>query len=244
MTGLKNPTRLEKKGGGAIRIRISLVAGFLAVALLSSCSTMTASISARSVGGFRAGTKVSVQRADPKAAKYDFAYQNYAHMVSRFLERNGAVVVTKGNDFDQVVYLSYSIGSPVSSTVNSPVFGQVPTGESTTTGVIRPAGRNALSLDMTTTQNTRLGVTGYQSNQVTSFLRMVSLNAFDAKKVDSDGDPILLWQLSVGSYGETSDLSVVFPYLLYAAEGTVGKNYSRVFTRDIAITTNTIRYYD
>ena len=108
-----------------------------------------------------------------------------------------------------VLNAQMSIDDGTRVTSKTPVFGQVPTGNSTkqTTVNVNPYG-NSATVNSKTKQQTVTGVTGYKESTRTVYKRKVSIIVLK----DSDSNEV--WKCNLTSSGSTSNLREVLPYML------------------------------
>lgn len=114
---------------------------------------------------------------------------------------------------DAAVFLQYQISQGRQVAFSYPIFGQVPTGSSTTTGSVSTYG-NTASFNATTTQQTTVGVVGTGTGSRTEFDRAVRLTMFSVPAYRESGRMERLYEGEIRSTGSTGDLPAVMPALI------------------------------
>jgi len=114
---------------------------------------------------------------------------------------------------DVAVFLQYEISQGRRVSFSYPIFGQVPTGTSTTTGSVTSYG-NTSRLNATTTQQTTFGVVGSGTGRQTEFDRAVRIMMYSLPTYRETNKMQSLYEGEIRSTGSTGDLPTVMPALL------------------------------
>lgn len=156
----------------------------------------------------------------------DLQFQEYATYLRRVLDWQGFSEVSDDRDADVVIVALYSIGEPQEHTYTYaiPHWGQTGYRSATTYGTLYTYG-NYGSYSGTTYYQPSYGITGYSTGvgSYVSYTRTLGLLGFDAKSVRAGEEPKELWRVFAVSAGSSSDLRMIFPYLIAAARPYVGK---------------------
>jgi hypothetical protein len=159
----------------------------------------------------------------------DLQFREFGAQVERALRYRGYRKMPKAEDSALIILLSYGIGAPrvEYDFISSPVFGQVPSGTSTTTGYVStspyggPAGTTIAS---TTKQDTRLGVVGtsVHTRKTVEYDRFLALAAVKAERYRQTGEIEEAWRTTVTSTGSSDDLRRAIPVMLAGAMRRLG----------------------
>lgn len=114
------------------------------------------------------------------------------------------------------VFLQYGVSRGREVAFSYPVFGQVPTGNSTTTGSINRSG-NFSTFNATTTAQTTTAVVGTGVGSTTVFDRSVQVDMYDMQDYRRTQRMTRIYESRVHSSGSNGELAVVMPTLLRAA---------------------------
>ncbi len=141
-------------------------------------------------------------------------FKSYANLVRQALQSRGWREGTTATA-DVAVFFQYSISQGRQVTFSYPIFGQVPTGTSTTTGTVSTYG-NTASISATTTQETRSGVVGSGVDSRTEFDRALRVLMFAMPTYRATQKMERVYEGEIRSTGSTGDLPTVMPVLVRA----------------------------
>lgn len=139
-------------------------------------------------------------------------FRSYANLVSAQLINHGWHPATF-DSADVAVFLQYQISQGHQVAFNYPIFGQVPTGSSTTFGTVSTFG-NTATFNAATTQQTALGVVGSGSGSRTEYERAVSVTMYSVKAYRESQKMERLFEGEIRSSGSRGDLPSVMPTLI------------------------------
>ncbi len=146
----------------------------------------------------------------------DIEFQWFASYVNYALYKENYVLANDYNSADLIILIDYSISDPKYYTVQTPILGQVGTGEYETTGNVQVRGNRATYTEKTK-EKTTIGVTGYNTEQLAEYLRTFNIYCYDLKEWRENKKEKMYWKTNVQSTGNSYDLRYVFPYLVYGA---------------------------
>lgn len=220
-------------------LKTSVVALFAgALLFLTGCvsgpsfSVSINSIASKEVSGKR---KFFVLPGNAGVPAADLQFQEAKGLLANVLRSKGFSEVP----FDQaemVVFLSYGIGEPETSTssYSIPVFGQTGGGTSTFNATTTAPGTSSTTRG-TISQPVTYGITGYQTGTRTSttFTRWFRANAVDLEAYNRNGEMRYLWDTRAASIGGTGDIRVVLPIMFAAAKGSIASDTGRVISTSL-----------
>jgi len=150
-----------------------------------------------------------------KSQQTGLQYEEFARYATEVLTACGYSSVAASDDADFVVELTVEISEPQmhQSTTSIPLMGQTGIGSSTFSGAV-----SGSSVSGTAVHSPTYGIIGSVSrtDRFPVFLRKVSMRA-----LASDRTP--LWEVNSSSFGESSDLRRVTPYLMVALQPYIAK---------------------
>ena len=114
---------------------------------------------------------------------------------------------------DVAVFLQYQISQGRNVVFSYPIFGQVPTGSSTTTGSISTFGSTS-TLNINTQQNTATGLVGAGVGSRVEYDRALQVTMYSLASLRENKKPERLYEATIRSAGQTGDLSAVVPVLI------------------------------
>lgn len=156
----------------------------------------------------------------------DLQFQEFATYLRRALDSQGFSEVEDVRDADVVIAALYSIGDPQQHTYTYaiPHWGQTGYRSATTYGTLYRYGSYG-TYSGTTYFQPSYGITGYSTGVGTyvTFTRAMGLVGFDAESLRAGDEPKELWRVFAVSVGSSSDLRMIFPYLVAAARPYIGK---------------------
>lgn len=197
-----------------------------------------ASVSALAAPGAEAARRYVLLPGNEGVKPEDLQFQEYAEYVHRAMSLQGFEKAASEQDAQLFVVAAYGIGDPQQHTYtySVPHWGQTGISSATTYGTANTYGTvnnygnygtysGTTSYSGTTYYQPTYGITGYSSGigQYVTYTRTLGLVAFDAASTRAGSEPKELWRVSVVSTGSSSDLRLIFPYLVTAAQPYVGK---------------------
>lgn len=207
------------------------------LAPLSACAPQVAyrvDVDALTAPEFRAGPPTFVVL--PGDADADqLVFQEFASCVERALVRRGYQRATR-EQANIVVLLSYGIGAPQTTAVTRSMPLLLPGGPSTSTFQATTLTPAAVARTIGTIQQPaqpRIAGTISRTDQYTTYLRHLVLNAYDAIEYRTTGQVVEMWRTVVTSRGSSGDLRRVLPVLVGAAERFIGKNTGGIVSLSI-----------
>lgn len=141
----------------------------------------------------------------------DLRFKEYSSQIEKALEGKGYTRVKNAKDAKLVIFLDYSISKPNQET-RTGISYRAPR-ESTTT--LKNSYGQTLGSFNTKSTSGNLETYKYTS---TSFIRTISISAFDIKtlqKYNENASP--LWETLISSKGTTGNLRAVFKFIIYGA---------------------------
>ena len=192
------------------KLAIFLYASVVAI-LLNSCATTTYLNTGREVfteinsfGDYDVKNKTFyIESCDESVSSSDLEFKEYAGYYAENLKIKGAIETSDKDNADICVLMNYCItDKSYQETIPVPEFGRTSIASTTTKG-------------STTTYNYNYGTTGYYyvQNDVSSFLKIVNIYAFDNKSRDKE--PIMLWKTNFKSEDYSNDLRGIIPYMIF-----------------------------
>ena len=180
-------------------------------AIMSSCATTTyLDNGARFVteikefGNYDVKNKTFyIVSGDEAISNNDLEFKEYASYYAENLKIKGAIETTDKDNADICILMNYCItDQSYQETIPIPQFGVTSVASTTTKG-------------SRTTYQYNYGTTGYKyvQNNVSNYLRVVNIYAYDNKSRDSE--PVMLWKTNFQSSGSSSDLRRVIPCMLF-----------------------------
>jgi hypothetical protein len=139
-------------------------------------------------------------------------FRSYANLVRQALAARGWREGTMATA-DVAVFFQYSISQGRQVAFSYPIFGQVPTGTSTTTGTISTYG-NTSNIYATTTRQTTTGIVGSGVGSRTEFDRALRVLMFSLPTYRSSQKMERVYEGEIRSSGSTGDLPTVMPVLV------------------------------
>ena len=182
------------------------------VSLMSSCASTTylnndtwCVTERKSFGDYDVKNKTFyIESGDESVSSSDLEFKYYAGYYAENLKIKGAIETADKENADICILLNYCItDKSYQETIPIPEFGRTSIASTTTKG-------------STTTYQYNYGTTGYHyvQNNVSNYLRVVNVYAYDNKSRDSE--PVMLWKTNYKSEGYSGDLRKVIPYMLYS----------------------------
>ena len=139
-------------------------------------------------------------------------FRSYASLIRQALQaqgwREGDVATA-----DVAILFQYSISQGRQVAFNYPIWGQVPTGTSTTTGSISTFG-NTLNIHATTTQQTTTAIVGSGLGSRTEFDRALHVLMFSLPTYRTTQKIERVYEGEIRSTGSTGDLPTAMPALI------------------------------
>lgn len=139
-------------------------------------------------------------------------FRSYASLLSEQLASRGWQP-TSFADADVAVFLQYQISQGQRVAFSYPIFGQVPTGSSTTSGTVSTYG-NTSTFNATTRQNSTTGVVGTGTGSRVEYDRAIQLTIYSASAYRETKRMERLYEGTMRSSGSTGDLATVMPALV------------------------------
>ncbi len=139
-------------------------------------------------------------------------FKSYANLVRQALQTRG----WREGDMataDVAVFFQYSISQGRQVAFSYPIFGQVPTGTSTTTGTVSTYG-NTSNIYATTTRQTTTGIVGSGVGSRTEFDRALRVLMFSLPTYRATQKMERVYEGEIRSTGSTGDLPTVMPALV------------------------------
>lgn len=139
-------------------------------------------------------------------------FRSYANLVRQALQARG----WREGDMataDVALFFQYSISQGRQVAFSYPIFGQVPTGTSTTTGTVSTYG-NTSNIYATTTRQTTTGVVGSGVGSRTEFDRALRVLMFSLPTYRATQKMERVYEGEIRSTGSTGDLPTVMPVLV------------------------------
>jgi len=169
----------------------------------------------------------------------DLQFQEFSTYVEKMLLSKGYAKADSKESADLVIVLSYGIGDPKTHhySYTLPTWGKTGVSSAYTYGTSTTSG-NTTTTAASTTLTPQYGVTGYQSKVGTrvTYNKYAFLTAYDYSEYKISNREIQLWKTSISNEGLSSDLRLVFPYLIAASSPYAGINtYQRI---DVSINVN------
>lgn len=150
------------------------------------------------------GKTFYIESGDESVSNNDVEFKEYAGYCAENLKVFGAIETTDKENADICVLMNYCItDESYQETIPVPEFGRTSIASTTTKG-------------STTTYQYNYGTTGYHyvQNNVSNFVHVVNVYAYDNKS--RDGDPVMLWKTNYKSSGSNSNIREVIPYMFYS----------------------------
>ena len=148
----------------------------------------------------------------PNEGTGSLEWRTYAALVRQNLSAYGWTEAPY-ESADVAVFLQYEIGQGRQITFSRPVYGLVPSGNSTTTGTINSFG-NTTTVNATTTQEQVLGVVGTSTGGHTEYDRAVRVSMYSMSAVRQSERLEPVYEGEIRSTGTTGDLPTVMPALV------------------------------
>lgn len=153
-----------------------------------------------------------IESGDENISSNDMEFREYAEYLKKDLKVHGAKETTDKDNADLCILMNYCItDESYQETVPVPEYGRTSISSTTTKG-------------NTTTYSYNYGVTGYhyRQNNVSKFVRVVNIYAYDNKTLDSE--PVMLWKTNLKSEGSSNDLRKTIPHILCAGCFHIGRS--------------------
>lgn len=113
---------------------------------------------------------------------------------------------------DVAIFLQYQISQGRNVVFSYPIFGQVPTGSSTTTGSVSTFGSMS-TFNINTQQNTTTGIVGSGTGSRVEYDRALQVTMYSLASLRETKKPERIYEATIRSAGPTGDLSAVVPFL-------------------------------
>lgn len=199
------------------------------VVLLGGCATRPrfhVSVSALAASEADSARRYVLLPGNKDVKLQDLQFQEYATYLRRALDWQGFSEANDDQDADVVIVALYSISDPQEHTYTYaiPHWGQTGYQSATTYGTLYKYG-NYGTYSGTTYYQPSYGITGYSAGVGTyvTYTRTLGLVGFDAQSIRAGEEPKELWRVFAVSVGSSSDLRMIFPYLVAAARPYIGK---------------------
>jgi hypothetical protein len=141
-------------------------------------------------------------------------FKNYANLVKQELMGRGWRPA-EPDSADVAIFLQYQISQGRNVVFSYPIFGQVPTGPSTTTGSITTIG-NVSTVNLNTQQNTSTEIIGTGTGSQLEYDRALQVTMYALSSNSEKKKPERIYEGTIRSSGSTGDLSAVVPTLIRA----------------------------
>ena len=192
-------------------MRNVFAAMFLAAVLLSGCGTPPLQGKVTSFHVLDATPKTFIILPDTDQ-KDSLEFRSYAALVRDQLRSRGWREAT--SDSAEVgVFVQYQISQGRQVAFSYPIFGQVPTGSSTTSGTVNTYGSTS-TFNATTTRQTTAAVVGTGVGSRTEFDRALRLVMYSLPTYRSTQKMDRVYEGEIRSSGSTGDLPTVMPVLV------------------------------
>lgn len=197
---------------------LSITAIFMAIIFILSCESSKTYFTTKvnSYGNIPPKKSYFIAHTNSNIKPDDIEFQWFASYVNYALYKENYVLAKDYYSADLIILIDYSISDPKYYTVQTPILGQVGTGEYETTGNVQVRGNRATYTEKTK-EKTTYGVTGYKTEQLTEYLRTFNIYCYDLKEWRDNKKEKMYWKTYVQSTGRINDLRYVFPYLVYGA---------------------------
>lgn len=191
------------------RFVIGLLAAFGLLTLTGCSTTLQGSVSRFHVLSTPPQTFVVIPESD-QAESLEF--RSYANLVRQALQTRGWREGTT-ETADIAVFFQYSISQGRQVAFTYPIFGEIPTGTSTTKGTVSTYGKTS-NIYATTTRETATGIVGSGTGSRTEFDRALRLLMFSLPTYRATQKMERVYEGEIRSAGSTGDLPTVMPLLL------------------------------
>jgi hypothetical protein len=176
-------------------------------------------------------TKYVLVAAEDQNDPSNIQFGEFAYYTERALQGAGFQKVACLSDADFAIFLDYNVSEPqiYQYAYSVPVYGQTGFVSTCTNSCVNTCG-NTRSCVSVTDYSPTYGVIGSETRIGTRIVYFYYLNLFgwDANRLLSCNDKVMLWQVQINSSGETGDLRKMFPIMLAGAQGFIGRNSGEV----------------
>lgn len=167
----------------------------------------------------------------------DLEFVEMSKYIHRIMTDNGYSLCKNGDQCDEVIAVSYGIGSPTTETgsYSIPQYGQTGYSGSNTYGTITNHGNGTGTYSGTTYYTPQYGITGYTTNTftVTKYTRYLKIVSFDAKLLMHNNKLKQLWTTTVLSRGTSCDLRRIMPVMAIAAKNYIAVDSGKTVEVDL-----------
>lgn len=199
-TSFRNDTHMN--------LRLALILIVL-VATLAGCATLQGSVSRFHVLTTSPQAFVIIPIRDQQDS---LEFKSYANLVRQALQARGWREGTL-DAADVAIFFQYSISQGRQVAFSYPIFGQVPTGTSITTGTVSTFG-NTSNIYATTTGQTTTGIVGSGLGSTTEFDRALRVLMFSLPAYRATQNMERVYEGEIRSSGSTGDLPTTMPVLI------------------------------
>lgn len=169
-------------------------------------------VSINSYGNYNLdGKTYYIESGDEIISSNDLEFKEYADYLKKDLAIHGAKDTFDKENADMCILLNYGlVDESYQESIPVPEYGRTTIASMVTNGSV-------------TRFNYNYGTTGYHYEQknVSKYIRIVNIYAYDNKKRDSE--PIMLWKTNIKSAGSSNDLQKAIPHMLCASAYYMGK---------------------
>lgn len=192
---------------GEMMVRVFLI--LLVAAFLGGCASIRGSATQFHALDSTPKTFVIVPDRDQSDS---LEFRSYAGLVKTALEARGWKE-NMTSDADVAVFFHYNINQGQPITYSYPILGQVPTGRSTTTGMVTSYG-NTSTITATTTQQATIGTVGTGVGTYTEYERSLRVLMFSLPVYRATNRTERVYEGEIRSSGGSGDLATVMPALV------------------------------
>lgn len=214
-------------------IKLKLVALIVITSLLSGCFGPMVNVSVDSISMStykKAKNKYFLLPGNKDCSISDLQFNEFAAYTDKVLQNEGFAKVTKLDDADIAILLTYGISDPqvYQYSYSVPILGQTGIASSNTQGSVNTFGKTAI-YSQSTSYTPSYGIVGSSTKVRTGILyaRHLALSGYDLenfKKTRELKDVVEVWSTKASSVGESGDLRRIFPVLLAASQEYIAIN--------------------
>ena len=185
--------------------------------LMLSCKAFVMSVNSRALVDAYDKKKYMLLSGDKDIETDSLEFQEYSKYIKRGLSRKGFIEAKSEADTEIAILLTYGISAPIVNQRSIPIYDNVITGYKT-----EKSGRLGYSLGDSLNYRERSITTptysyekvGYETVNYNTYLRYLSLTAYDFKEYLKSKKEKQLWNVVVKSKGRNGDLRIIFPVLV------------------------------
>ncbi len=174
------------------------------------------------------GRNCYVYAADSLIETNSLLFQEFYRYLKTILENNNYVVVDDIDQANLVIFFNYGISEPYYETYDRlvPIWGYAGATTTTTGNVRLNPYSNSVTYSEQTVSKPRTQITGYQTVTRTrrSYMRFTNLVAYDLDYFLEYNKEKRIWQTMITNIADSDDLRSVFPHMLIAGEGFIGRS--------------------